>query len=126
MTQNQQFEMPQQLRQLSERNVEQARSACNQFMDTMAQATSLWLSAMPPNETTSGLKAIHERAACFAKQNAEACFTLASELANARDMQDVLGMQGRYAQTQMQGYTLQAQELALLMARAMQSMQPRS
>src|SRR5262249_3508284 len=79
---------------LSERNVEQARSACNQFMDTMAQATSLWLSAMPPNETTSGLKAIHERAARFAKQNAEACFTFANELANARDMQEVLGMQG--------------------------------
>ena len=40
---------------------------------------------------------IHERAARFAQQNAEACFAFASELANARDMQDVLGMQGRYA-----------------------------
>jgi hypothetical protein len=126
MAQNQHSDVPRQLRELTERNVEQARSACSQFIDTMAQATSMWLSAMPSNETTSGLKAIHEQAACFAKQSAEACFAFASELANARDMQDVLGMQGRYAQKQMQAYGLQVQELGRLMAEASRNIQPRS
>jgi len=35
----------------------------------------------------------------FVKQNAEACFALASELANAKNIQGVLAIQSRYAQT---------------------------
>jgi hypothetical protein len=69
------------------------------------------MAAMPANEMTSGLKVVQERAIRFAKQNAEACFACASELANAKDIQDALAIQGRYAQTQMQAYALQAQEL---------------
>ena len=61
----------------------------------------------------------------FAKQNGEACFALASELANAKDIQDVLAIQGRYAQTQMQAFALQAQELGRLMGEAAQGMQPK-
>ena len=48
-----------------------------------------------------------------------------SELANAKDFQDVLAIQSRYAQTQMQNYVLQAQELGRLTAEAAQNMQPR-
>src|SRR5262249_14250567 len=117
MAQNQYFYEPQQLRELAERNVEQARGVYCQFMDAIAQATSMWLDAIPSNETTSDLKAVHERAARFAKQNGEACFAFARELANARDIQDVLGIQGQYAQTQMQMYALPAQGLGNLMAR---------
>ena len=69
---------------------------------------------------------MQDRAVRFAKQNAEAGFALATELANAKDISDVLAIQSRYAQTQMQAYALQAQELGRLMAEATQSsMQPR-
>jgi hypothetical protein len=81
---------------------------------------------MPANDMTSGFKAFQERAIRFAKQNAEAGFALASELASARDFQDVIAIQSRYAQSQMQTYALQAQELGRLMAEATQnSMQPK-
>ena len=120
------FEIPQQLRELAERNVEQARAAYGQFMDAMAQATGMWAMAMPANAMTSGFKVVQERAVRFAKQNAEAGFALASELANAKDISDVLAIQSRYAQTQMQAYALQAQELGRLMVEAAQSVQPRS
>jgi hypothetical protein len=53
---------------------------------------------------TSGMKVIHERAILFAKQNGEACFAYASELVNARNLQDVVGIQSGYAQSQMQAY----------------------
>ena len=119
------FEIPQQLRELAERNVEQARTAYGQFMDAMVQATGMWTSAMPANAMTSGFKAVQDRAVRFAKQNAEACFALASELANAKDISDVLAIQSRYAQTQMQAYALQAQELGRLMAEATQNMRPK-
>ena len=125
MAQNQPFEIPQQLRELAEKNVEQARAAYGQFMDAMMQATGMWANAIPANAMTSGFKTVQDRAVRFAKQNAEACFALASELANAKDISDVLAIQSRYAQTQMQAYALQAQELGRLMAEATQNMQPK-
>jgi phasin len=126
MAQTPPFEIPQQLRDLAERNVEQARAAYGQFMDAMVQASGMWMGALPASEMMSGFKVVQERAVRFAKQNGEACFALASELANARDIQDVFAIQSRYAQTQMQAYALQAQELGRLMGEAAQTLQPRS
>ena len=121
------FEIPQQLRELTEKNVEHARAAYGQFMDAVSQAMGMWASATPPNAVTSSFKVVQDRAVKFAKQNAEAAFALASELTNAKDITDVLAIQSRHAQTQMQAYTLQAQELGRLMMEAAQSsMQPKS
>ncbi len=120
------FEIPQQLRELTERNIEQARVAYSQLMDAMAKTTGMWMAAMPSDELTAGFKTFQDRALLFAKQNAEASFAVASELTNAKNIQDLLAIQSRYAQTQMQAYALQAQEFARLMAEAAQSTQPRS
>ena len=116
MAKDQSFDIPQQFRELAEKNVEQASAAYGQFMDAMKQAMGMWWSALPPNEMTSGFKAVQDRAVRFAKQNADAGFALASSLANAKDIQDVLALQTHYAQNQMQTYGLQAQELGRLMA----------
>jgi len=116
------FEIPQQLRELAERNVEQARAAYGQFMDAMTQAMGMWTNASPAGAMTGGFKVVQDRAVKFAKQNADACFNLASELANAKDLTDVMGTQARHAQTAMQTYALQAQELGRLMLEASQSM----
>ena len=71
MTQNP-FELPQQMRDLAEKNVEQARVAFGQFMDAMTQAVGMWSSGLASNEMTSGFKVVQDRAIHFAKQNAEA------------------------------------------------------
>ena len=120
------FEIPQQLRGLAEKNVEQARVAYSQFMDAMTQAVGMWSKAMPANQMTSGFKAVQEQATRFAKQNAEAGFALTTDLAKAKDIQEVLALQSRYAQAQMQAYALQAQELGQLMTQAAHNVQPRS
>ncbi len=125
MAQNPSFEIPQQIRDLAERNVEQARTAYTQFMDAMTKAAGMWSSAMPATEMTGGFKTVQERAVRFAKQNAEAGFEMASEIAAAKDLQDILAIQARYAQTQMQAYALQAQELARLMSEAAQTLKPK-
>lgn len=120
------FEFPQQLRELTERNVEHARTAYGQFMDAFAQAMGTWASAAPPNAMTAGFKTVQDRAVKFAKQNGEAAFNLASELASAKDLTDILSIQSRHAQSQMQTYALQAQELTRLVMEAAQSMQQKS
>ena len=122
MAQNTPFEMPQQLRELAEKNVEQARNSYGQFLDAMAKAAGMWSAAIPQNEATGGFKAVQERATRFAKQNADACFNMANELAAAKDVQDLIGIQSRYAQIQMQAYSTQAQELSRLMMAAAPNM----
>lgn len=117
---NESFSIPHDLREMAEKNVEQASEAYGQFMDAMTQAIGMWWKAVPANEMTSGFMAVQERAIRFAKQNADAGFTLASSLSKAKDFQDVLALQTHYAQSQMHTYTLQAQELGRLMTEALQ------
>ena len=112
------LEFPQQLREFTEKNVEQASAAYGQFMEAVAQAMGTWLKALPSNEFTSGFEAVQKKAVKFAKQNADAGFQLANDLANAKDIQGVISLQSRYAQSQMQTYALQAQELGRLMTGA--------
>lgn len=114
------FEISQQMRELAEKNVEQARATYGQFMDAMTQAVSMWTKGLPSNELTSGFQNVQERAIGFAKDNAEASFSLASDLASAKDVQEIFSLQTQFAQSQMQSYASQAQELGKLMTDAMQ------
>jgi phasin len=124
MPEKQTFEIPQQLRELAEKSVEQARVAYGQFLDGMAEAVRAW-STVPSAVITAGFKVVQERAIQFAKENAEAGFALASELAQAKDLQEVLKLQSNFAQQQMQSYARQAQELGRLMAEATRSGEPK-
>jgi hypothetical protein len=119
------FEIPPELRDFAEKNVEQARAAYDQFMDFMTKAMGAWADSTGA-ETMTGFKAVQDKAVAFAKENAERSFALASDLARAKDVQEVLTLQGRYAQTQIQTFGIQAQQLAWLMADAMRDLQPKS
>ena len=120
MTQNP-FAMPKELRELTEKNIEQAQAAFGQFSDAMSQAMTMWTNAMPANDMTSGYALVQERAMYYAKQNAEAGLALANEIAKARDIQEILSLQTSFAQKQMQSYAQQTQELGRLMTEATKS-----
>jgi len=110
------FEFSQPLRELTETNIEQARAAYAQFVGGMTQATDLWLNAMPQNELTAGLRVMEGQVVRFGKQNIEAALNLASDLAKATSLQEVLDLQTTYAQTQLHVFRYQALELARLVA----------
>ena len=86
MDQNQPSEMPKQLRELAEKNVEQARATLHSIHGRLDASDECVVDG-PSNVMTSGFKELQELAIRFAKENAEAGFTLASELANAKDIQ---------------------------------------
>jgi hypothetical protein len=119
------FEFPHHLRELTETNVEQARAAYAQFVDAMTQAMDLWLNAMPQNEMTAGLKVVQGQVIRFGKQNIEAGLNLASDLANATSLPDMLDIQTTYAQTQLHVLRYQTQQLAQLMAKVEWNLPPR-
>lgn len=41
------FQMPEQIREMAEKNVEQARAAYGQSMDAMTQAMGMWSKGIP-------------------------------------------------------------------------------
>jgi len=112
-----QFEFPQQLRQLAETNIEQTRAACAQMVDALTKAMDLCLNSMPQNEMTAGLKVVQAQVIKFSRQNVEAGLNLATELANATSFPDILNIQTAYAKTQLHVLSYQANQLARLMAR---------
>jgi len=115
MSDNPPFEIPPALREVAEKNIEQARAAYDQFMVFLTQA----MDASSKVPGMSGFNAVQERVIELAKENAERFFALASGLARAKDVQEMLTLEGQYAQAQMQAYAYQAQELGRLMAAAM-------
>jgi phasin len=119
-----QFEIPESVRELAQRNLDQARAAYNHFLDMARQAQDL----VSKSSETMALSAreLQQRALKYAEQNADTSFNFASDLARARDLKEYLDIQTRCAQRQMQTYAEQAQELGRLVAEATQrAAQPR-
>ncbi len=122
MKEKQIFDFPPEMRDLAGQNVEQARVAYDQFMEFMSQAMNAW--SAPGVPENPNFTAFQERAMSFAKEDAERSFALASEIAQAKNMQQVVTLQSRYVQTQMQTFGIQAQQLSWLMGDALQNMKP--
>lgn len=117
------MEIPEPVRQMVERNVEQSRAAYLQFADMAKRAQEMVASSS--GTMTQAALDIQSKAMRFAEQNVEAGFNFASELARARDMKEYLEIQSKHAQRQMQSYANQAQELGRLITDAAQKAQPK-
>ena len=118
-----QFEIPEAMRELAERNVDQARAAYSQFSEMAEKAQSM--AASSTDAVASSARDIQSKALTFAQNNMESGFALAADLAKARDLKEYFEIQTQYAQSQMKNYTEQAQELGRLMGQAAQSGKPK-
>jgi len=67
------------------------------------------MGAMPSNHMTARFK--DERAVAMAKKNGESAFALVQKIAKAQNFQEILTIQTRFDQEQMQAYAPQMQEL---------------
>ena len=114
------FDIPTELRDLTEQCIK-AQTAYGQLMHSLTQSLTSWPGAQS-NTMAAGFKEVQERAMEFAKENAESSFALAKDLASAKDMHEVITIQSRYAQTQLQTYARQVQELGRMTGEAMGSM----
>jgi hypothetical protein len=125
------LEMSQQIREAAEKNFKQAQASYGEYMEAMtgslgAWSTNIgmWSKGTPENEMTTEFKVVQDQAISFAKQNAEACFAMATELAKAKDIREMMSLQSQFAQSQMQSYAKQAGELGRLMLDGVHRMQP--
>ena len=124
-----QFEIPENVRELAERNVEQARTAYSHFMQVAMQAQQMMFQSsgmMVPGPMAASAMQIQTRAMDYARRNLDTSFNFAADLARARDLKEYLEVRGRYAQQQMQAFQQQAEELGKLMTEAAQKAQPKA
>ena len=114
------LEIPQALRDMSERNLKQARAAYEQLIDVMTKAMGAWIGAMPSNPMAAVVKDVQDRAMQIAKENAESVFTFAGKISNVRPPQDILTLQTQFAQDRMQAFVTQTQQLFSVIEEAIQ------
>ena len=117
MPSDQKFEIPDELRQLAEDNVERARKLYLQYMEGVSQAMGFW-STSPSDSASPAFDEVRERAMKITRDNADAGFKLAKDVANAKDLQELVTLQTRYVQSQMRLYAQQTQEFGQLMTHA--------
>jgi hypothetical protein len=84
MAENQQPEIPQEMRELALQNIDQARTAYGQLMEAARKAREMIKTMVPSNPVAAGLNKVQERAMRFAQQNFDASFAMANEPAEAK------------------------------------------
>jgi len=101
-----QFKIPNEMRDLAEQSVEQARKAFDGFMG----AASLAAKNLQGQAATA--TSITQKAVGFAETNVAASFELAQKLLQAKDAAEVVQLQKEYLERQTRALTEQARELA--------------
>lgn len=109
------FDIPQSMRDIAERNIDQAREAYERFMDMTKKAQAL----TPSGEGAigAGTDRLQRKALDFAEENMEASFDFATRIAQAGDMSEALRIQQEYAQEQMKAYVDQTQAMTQAMTK---------
>jgi phasin len=106
------FEVPNELREFTERSVEQARKAFEDFVAAAQKAAGNIEGAA--HEAQSGARHVGAQILGFTEQNVNAVFDLAQKLAQAKDPQEAIAIQSEFLKTQLAALQSQAKELGAL------------
>ena len=106
------FEIPESIRELAEKNVDQAQEAYENFVEATKKAQIFVTQSS--EAMSSGTKSVHDQAIAFAQSNMEASFELANKLVKVQDLKEAIELQSNYAQEQMEAYLQQSRKLTEL------------
>ena len=110
------YEIPAEMRDFALKSVDQARKAFEGFMGAAHKAADAADGA--GLSVSANAKDMGTKAMTFAEQNIAAAFELAQKMVRAKDVQEVLKLQGDYARTQMSAIQTQAKELGSIVQSA--------
>jgi phasin len=110
------FEIPQNMKDMAEAGVDQARKAFENFI-TAAQKTASQFEDQGAAAQASA-KELSSKAVMFAEANIKASLDYAERLLQARDLSEVLKLNTEHVQNQMRALTEQASELGQAVTRA--------
>jgi phasin len=119
------FEVPAELRAMTEKSMEQARVAFNTFMTAAQQAITHFEGQA--KVVQAGAKDVSEKAMSYAERNVANTFAFADRLVHAKDIQQVIALQTEFVQAQMKELAEQAKELGAAASKiATKSVPPKS
>lgn len=98
------FEMPADLRKMTEQSMEQVRSAINSYLQFFQRGM--------PGMPMLGGSELSNKVLGYAERNVATAFDFAQNLMSAKDPQEILKLQTEFLQTQMQAMTEQVKDLS--------------
>ena len=110
------FEIPEQVREVADKSVGQARKAFEQFLDATQKAMST--AETSARSVTEGAADVSRQSLSFVEENVAASFDLAQRLVQARTPQEIAALQQEYIRRQMKNLTEQGKQLGEMAARA--------
>ncbi len=124
MSKKSDFEIPETIRELAEKNVDQAQEAYENFVEATKKAQIFVTQSS--EAMSSGTRNVQDQAIAFAQSNVEAGFELANKLIKARDLKEAIELQGNFAREQMESYLDQTRKLTELVQKVAQKAQSKS
>lgn len=104
------LDVPNEVRQLAEKSVDEAKKAFDNFVMASQKVTaSLQAQAAAAQ---SGSKEMHSKVRTFAERNVATCFEFAQKFVHAKNVQEVMQLQAELVKTQLQAISEQTAELA--------------
>ena len=103
------FEIPNEMRAVAERSVEQAKLAFTKYMQAAQEAVSTFEERVKASQV--GAQGISKKAVSFAERNVLSAFEFAQKIVQAKDIQELVRMQTEFLQSQMQALGEQVKDL---------------
>ena len=103
------FEIPNEMRAVVERSVEQAKLAFNSYIQAAQEAVSTFEQWVKASQV--GAQGISKKAMSFAERNVLSAFEFAQKIVQAKDIQELIRMQTEFVQSQIQVLSEQVKDL---------------
>ncbi len=109
------FDIPDQMREMADKNVSQAKKALEQYLDAAQKAVAnVEGSAKSVQE---GAAEVNRQTLAFLEENVAASFDLAQRLVQARTVEEIAALQKEYFTRQMANLNEQGKSLGTMMGR---------
>jgi phasin len=103
------FEIPNEMRAVAERSVEQAKLAFNNYMQAAQEAVASLEERVKASQV--GAQGISKKAMSYAERNVLSTFEFAQKIVQAKDIQEFVKMQTDFVQSQMQALSDQVKDI---------------
>lgn len=110
------FEIPEKMREMADRSVDQAKKAFDQFLDATQKAVAT--AEGSAKSLRDGAADVNRQALAFIEDNLTASFDFAHRLVQARTVEEMAALQQEFVKRQMSAAAEQGQQLGQMMGKA--------
>lgn len=104
------FEVPEQMREFADQSLDGARKAFNEYLESSRSAVEKM--SEQAETMQSSTREAHEKTMSYAEENVTAAMDYARELVNATTLTDIMAVQKRFLDKQMESLGSQSRQFA--------------